>query len=116
MICSDVNNISAACVDFTTLEGDYFEQVGRITDLDDDGAPVDLTAFAGTLKMQIKKDVNGMVIKELTEGSGLTVLDTNQLTIAFENDINAGRYVYDIVGIEGGKTITIQNGSFIIND
>ena len=112
-----INNIIAADVCFLAYRGDYFEQIGRITDGEDNNAPIDLTLFNGTLAMVIKRHRNDLnKVLELIEGDGLTVADTNQLTIATPFNMTAGIYQYDISGTIGGKIMTIQEGQIEVRN
>ena len=99
--------IISADLDIVLREGDYHQFLLTFLDA---GVAYDLTAFSGTLTLRMRKTKGtGDVLETLTEGSGLTVANTNELTIVFsetESDHN-GLFQYDIQGtdIEGLKTV-----------
>ena len=82
--------------------------------------PFDLSPYTGTLKMQVKININEpRFLEELTETTGLTIQgnDNNELEIVggkIQSDRPAGEFFYDIQGTDtDAEILTILRGKLI---
>lgn len=105
-------------MNFTHIKGDTFEAVNF--EMLINGLPIDLTNCV--LRMQLRKEYGGVIIKSFTTvaNAGLTI--TNGLLGLFKInkqiiDIQAFSYLYDIeLDYQNGDVKTYIKGNFIITN
>jgi hypothetical protein len=77
------------------IAGDTFQE--RILTIKRNNSPIDLTGVL--IKMQIKTEANGKIIKDLSIGNGITIIDAlnGKFKIdSFLSPSQSRQYVYDI--------------------
>jgi hypothetical protein len=85
---------------------------------DEANIPIDITGWV--FRMQIRKGINGQIVKSLTNGSGFTIADAINGVVridAFTNFDIAFKYVYDLfVDKPNGETECYLKGTFDTED
>lgn len=93
--------------------GDTFNGV-EIAMTDGDNLPIDIST--AIIKMQIKTAPFGSIVKDLSIGNGITIMNANTFRIdPFINPTKAFRYYYDIqIDFQNGVVKTYLKGSYTI--
>ena len=106
-------------LDFTHIKGDTFDQVNFQIKVND--VALNLTGFV--IRMQLRKEYGGVIIKSFTtvSNAGLTITDAVNGLFKINRqiiDIPAFSYIYDIeLDYPDGTVKTYINGNFaIVND
>lgn len=106
---ADISLIRKAIINYTCVRGDSFAPPPVSFTID--GTPEDFST--SSLKMQVKSAAK-RVMKELTDGSGISI-STNVLQYAISaadmEDWACGEYRYDVQKTTSGIVVTIQSGT-----
>lgn len=118
---AQVSTVRAGVIHYTHIKGDTWAPPpvtfeSRATD-EDPWTPEDFSGAA--LKMQVRDPNNKRLLKELTDGDGITVTDNALQYLIDADDMEEwpqGIYRYDVQKTIAGIRSTIQKGSFTIID
>lgn len=112
-------NIKAGLLDLALYRGDKTAFEVSFFEDEEKTIPYDLTAFAGSLKMQVKTNKNNArAVDELLEGTGLTVTTNTLLieTAGLNISDPATILYYDVEGLNAGARTTILAGNILLTE